>query len=91
MDKKTRKFIVDMLNLIFGCGEETDYFWDHMLFKQCSEHFGIDEAIKYHEYLDGKDEILNKERVNLNALFYAIVYLMGIQINPFAKGEKDDA
>ena len=47
MNKKALKFIVDMLNLIFGVGEETDYFWEHMLFKECAEHFGIDEAIKY--------------------------------------------
>ncbi len=28
MNKKTLKFVVDMLNLIFGRGEETEYFWD---------------------------------------------------------------
>jgi hypothetical protein len=33
MDRKTRKFIVDMLNLIFGKGDETTYFWDFILFK----------------------------------------------------------
>ena len=90
MNKETLMLMVDMLNLVFGRGEETDFFWDEMLFKQCSEHFGIDEAILYHEYLDGKEEILNRERVNLNALFYAIVHLMGIKINPFEKEEKDE-
>jgi hypothetical protein len=33
MDRKTRKFIVDMLNLIFGRGDETNYFWEFILFK----------------------------------------------------------
>ena len=90
MDRKTRKFIVDMLNLIFGKGDETAYFWDYILFKQCSEQFALDEAIKYHEYLDGKDEILNKERINLNALFFAVIYNAGIKINPFDGDEPDE-
>lgn len=90
MNKETHMLLVDMLNLVFGCGEETDYFWDEILFKQCSEHFGIDEAIRYHENLDGKEEILSRERVNLNALFYAIVYLMGIKIKPFEREKKEE-
>lgn len=27
MDRKALKFIVDVLNLVFGTGDETDYFW----------------------------------------------------------------
>ena len=31
MEKKTRKYLVDMLNLIFGCGEETDIYWKYVI------------------------------------------------------------
>ena len=31
MDKKTKKAVVDMLNLIFGHGAETDYFWEYLI------------------------------------------------------------
>lgn len=37
MDFRIKKFMIDMLNLIFGKGEETDYFWNEILFKQCAE------------------------------------------------------
>ena len=60
MDERIKKFIIDALNLIFGKGEETDHFWNEILFKQCVEYFGLDEAIDYHEYPDGQDEILNR-------------------------------
>ena len=33
MDFRIKKFMIDMLNLIFGKGEETDYFWREILFK----------------------------------------------------------
>jgi hypothetical protein len=32
---------------------------------------------------------LNKERINLNALFFAVIYNAGIKIDPF-KGEEPD-
>lgn len=53
------------------------------------EHFGIEEAIKYHEYMDTKDEILNRKTVNMNALFYAIMHLMGIKINITFEEDED--
>ena len=34
MEKKVKKYVVDMLNLVFGCGEETDSFWQYVI-EQC--------------------------------------------------------
>lgn len=41
MDVATREFMIDMLNLIFGRGEETDYYWDQILILECSKQFEI--------------------------------------------------
>ena len=35
MDIEIKEAIVDMLNLVFGRGEETNYFWDQILLKEC--------------------------------------------------------
>ena len=52
-----------------------------MLFKECAEHFAIEEAIKYHDYLDTKNEILHRPSINLNQLFFAILHHMGLQMH----------
>ena len=83
MHDEALKFIVDILNLLFGRGEETDYFWDHLLFRECMHTFGINEAMRYHSYQDGIDQILNRQKVNLTALFFAIVHLLNLAIDPF--------
>ena len=80
MDKKVLKFIVYILNLIIGVGIEIDYFWQYMLFKECSECFDIDKAIKYNEYLDNKEEILNRETVNMNAFSTPFTFLLPVFI-----------
>jgi hypothetical protein len=41
MNRESLEFLVDMLNLIFGEGEETDYFWDHMLLPECVKYFEV--------------------------------------------------
>ena len=33
MNRKISKFIIDIFNLIFGKGTETDHFWEQVLFK----------------------------------------------------------
>ena len=35
----------------------------------------------YHDFQDGKDEILNRERVNLPALYFSLVYHLGLKLN----------
>ena len=44
--------MVDMLNLTFGKGEETDYFWDSVLVPECIEYFKIQDAMQYHQSTD---------------------------------------
>lgn len=83
LHEESHKFIADVLNLVFGRGEETDYFWDQMLFRECAITFGIREAMQYHNYQDGIEQILNRARVNLTALFFAIVHLLNLSIDPF--------
>jgi hypothetical protein len=85
MDLKVCRLLVDILNLIFGKGEETDYFWDKMILPACKEQFKVDEAIKYHEYHDSlkANELISRKNVNLNALFYAIQHLIGFELINF--------
>lgn len=86
MDIETRKFTVDMLNLIFGKSEETDFFWDQHLVPECIKKFRIHEAMKYHAYQEGIDQLLSRKQVNLNALFYALYQLFGLRIDVFQDG-----
>lgn len=65
-------FLVDMLNLVFGKGEETDYFWDEVLMKQTVKYFKIEEAIKFHNLNETVEENISRKSLNLNALFFAV-------------------
>ena len=47
MNKKICKLVIDVLNLVFGAGEENDIFWQELLLPECNEHFKVKEAIKY--------------------------------------------
>ena len=86
MQKESLVFLVDMLNLALGKGEETDYFWQNVLIVQCKQYFQISKAMKYHEHSD--ENIINQERVNLNAFFFAVIHHLGIKINPTEKEQK---
>jgi len=73
-DRRLRKFLIDMFNLIFGKGHESDYFWQHVLFKQCEAKFDIETAIAYHESTTQElGEILSRERVNHQALYFNLM------------------
>lgn len=81
MDKKSRKFLVDMLNLIFGRGEETDYFWQQMLVPETIAKFKVQEAMKYHNYQDNISELISRKKANLNALFFSVQQLFGFEVD----------
>lgn len=83
MAKKSQKFIVDMFNLIFGRGEETDQFWDFYLIDECKSYFKIQEAMRYNQFQESIDEVISRKKTNLNALFYAVCTLVGVKIDPF--------
>jgi hypothetical protein len=38
--------------------------------------------MKYHGYQQGIEEIIAKKKANLNALFYAVCSLVGVEIDP---------
>ena len=81
MNKKTLKFIVDILNLTFGKGKETDYFWDSYLLPETIKNFKINEAIKYHQYQETIETVITKSFANLNAIFYALVYHFSLKLD----------
>jgi hypothetical protein len=89
MDKKTKKSVVDMLNLIFGQGPETDYFWEYLI-EESKQQFQIIQAMKYNHVPGEIEEFITKDKAHLPALFYAFKSLIGLQIDPvlasFAKG-----
>ena len=70
-----------MLNLIFGRSEETACFWEEILIKECAAYFKLSDAISYHKSKNTISELLSKRTCNFNALFYSIIYLMGIEID----------
>ena len=37
--------------------------------------------MEYHEYPDGQEEILNRNQVNLKALFFAVAHHIGLKLN----------
>lgn len=82
MDRESLEFLVDMLNLIFGNGEETDYFWDNMLLPECIKYFEIQQAMEYTNCQDSLDDIICRKTMNLNSLFYAVKYLFGFKLDP---------
>jgi hypothetical protein len=46
MDRATKEFLIDFMNLIFGSGEETDIFWTNVINKECIRTFRIYEVVK---------------------------------------------
>ena len=81
MNRKTLKFVVDILNLTFGKGKETDYFWDSYLMPETIKNFKITEAMKYHQYQETIDIVISKSAANLNAMFYALVFHLGLSLD----------
>ena len=82
MGSATREFLIDMLNLIFGRGDETDYFWDQILIPECSKQFELQQALEYCGIQESIDDIISRKEINMNALFYAVQYLFGFKIEP---------
>lgn len=60
--------MIDVMNLIFGAGEETQEFWVTILLYNTSQYYNF----PYEE--------LKKHKVNLNALFFALTYVFGISV-----------
>ena len=83
MDNECKMFLLDFLNLVFGTlkSKETTYFWDQFLIPETIKAFKIPDAIKYHSYQEPLSTLLNKNSVNLNAMFYALYYLFGFKID----------
>lgn len=82
MNRESLEFLVDMLNLIFGVGEETDYFWDHMLIPESIKYFEVKQAMDYCSCQDNLDDIISRKNLNLNSLFYAVKFLFGFKLEP---------
>ncbi len=40
-----KEFLIDIFNLIFGKGEENQYFWQNILLNHVNQTFHIDETI----------------------------------------------
>lgn len=87
MTRRIREFIIDIFNLIFGKGQETDHFWEQVLFKQCAIKFELDAAIAYHDFPETKEEILCHERVNLRALYFTLVEHLNLKMDMYKLGE----
>ena len=49
MNRKCQKFLVDIFNLIFGSGKETDDFWTNILEKKVNEQFQVKETFDYYD------------------------------------------
>ena len=94
MEKKIMKLVVYFLNLVFGRGKQADYFWDEIVVKRCSQKFDLAAAEKYYEELEAQmgtqgenedneehanAEVFRREHVNKNALFFALVELIGLR------------
>jgi hypothetical protein len=83
MNKFCLKFIIDMLNLVFGKSEETEIFWENHLIPEVVKKFKLHEAMKIQSFQESVDVLIKKKTVNLNSLFYSFIYLFGLEpVNP---------
>jgi len=46
--------------------------------------------MRYYLFPQGIEEIINKKKVNLNALFYAVCTLVGVSIDPLADSRNQE-
>lgn len=67
MDEQIKISIIDYMNLIFGIGQETDDFWDQILFPYASAYFNY----PYEELV---------KPTNLNGLYFSFIYLFGLKM-----------
>jgi hypothetical protein len=79
MNKFLLKFVIDMLNLVFGRSEETEIFWESHLIPQVIKKFKVNEAIEIQSFQESLDVLIKKKTVNLNSLFYSFIYLFGLE------------
>lgn len=90
MNRICLEFLVDMLNLIFGKGNETDMFWSQYLVPEVFNRFKVEEAIKYSQQHDNYEFLINKKNINLNMMFYSFVHLFGLDIVPVREASKTE-
>lgn len=68
MDEVIKIGIIDYLNLVFGAGNETRDYWSNLVLPYTSQYYSFP-----------MDELLNYQ-TNLNALYFAFIYLFGLKI-----------
>lgn len=68
MDVNMQVWTLDFMNLVFGRGAEHDEFFNNVVYPEASAYF------------DFKIESFNKHPLRLNALFYALIDLIGIKV-----------
>jgi len=67
--------VYDFVNMAFGKDQDTDEFWDRIVFPYAADAFNIPV------------ERFNRSKINLNAVFFSFEYHFGLQLEPEAKFE----
>ena len=65
MDVRINEWIIDFMNMVFGAGDETETFWEEVLFPELYYHY-------YSNISQFDIRELHKFDRNLNALFFAL-------------------
>lgn len=71
MDINMQVWTLDFMNLVFGRGAEHEEFFNEVVYPEASANF------------DFKIESFKKHPLRLNALFYALVELIGIKVTSY--------
>lgn len=68
METNVRMWTHDFMNLVFGHSEEKNIFWHEVL---------LPEVVQYYQYYSLED--LKKHDIRLNALYFALLELVGLK------------
>lgn len=68
MDKNVKGWTHDFMNLVFGHSEEKELYWKQIL---------LPEVAQYYMYYPIED--ISKHEIRLNALYFALIDLIGLK------------
>lgn len=71
MDQNIKGWTHDFMNLIFGLSQEKKIFWEQIL---------LNEVRDYYIYYPLEE--LAKHEIRLNALYFALIDLIGLECKP---------
>ena len=77
LEERIKEWLIDFLNLVFGNSQDTQDFWDEVIYAEVSAYYNF-------EY----KELKNHKR-NLNALYFALVEQLGLEVTRVSRNAEN--